>query len=211
MKLRTIVFGAAMLGAGLWIGGSVFSQDKGEMGGGPSMEDMMKVYEKFAAPGEQHKQLASATGDWDVVSRMFMMPGAPPMESKGSATYKMELGGRFQRGDFQGTMMGKPFTGIGYTGYDNFTKKYLNIWMDSMGTTMMFAQGTASADGKTITFEATMDDPATGEIGKKCRYIVRHVDEDNMTFEMHDLALEKMGMPTKVMELIYKRKKTTKS
>ena len=48
------------------------------------------------------------------------------------------------------------------SGYDNHTRKYVSTWMDSMSTGIMVFEGTAGADGKTITQTADYDDPVQG-------------------------------------------------
>ena len=97
-------------------------------------ESMCHVYQELAPPGAPHKLLAGMAGTWNVKSRWWMDPGGPPMESTGNSEQKMILDGRFLQQDFSGEMMGSPFAGIGFTGYNNHTEKYVSTWMDSMGT-----------------------------------------------------------------------------
>ena len=98
-----------------------------------AMEAMMKA----GTPGEAHKQLAPLVGTWNVVVKMFPQPGAPAQESKGTAVNKWVLGGRWVQENFTGKFMNMPFTGIGYTGYDNIKKQYTGTWMDNMSTATM--------------------------------------------------------------------------
>ena len=100
-------------------------------------------------------------------------------------------------------MMGSPFSGIGFAGYDNHTKKYVSTWMDSMGTAILFFEGTASADGKTITQEARYDDPIRGPM--KWRSVTRIVDDNNHMFEMY--STDTSGKEEKMMEITYTRKR----
>ena len=60
----------------------------------------------------------------------------------------MALGGRFLEERVQSSFMGQPFSGIGYTGYDNVKKKYVSTWMDNMGTMIMVMEGTPDPAGK---------------------------------------------------------------
>src|SRR2546428_1883353 len=116
---------------------------------------MMEVYKKLATPGEPHKQLASLAGSWTTKTKEWMEPNKPPMESTGACEEKLLLDGRFLQQECTGEMMGQPFAGIGVIGYDNFTKKYTTTWMSSMGTGIFSMNGTASADGKTITLHGS--------------------------------------------------------
>ncbi|MGH8538282.1 MAG: DUF1579 domain-containing protein [Gammaproteobacteria bacterium] len=97
-------------------------------------QGMMEVYAKLATPGEPHKLFASLAGSWTTKTKEWMEPNKPPMESTGTAEMKMLLGGRFLYQEFNGNMMGKPFSGIGIDGYDNLRKKYVTAWIDTMGT-----------------------------------------------------------------------------
>lgn len=100
--------------------------------------------------------------------------------------------------------MNQPFTGRGYTGYDLYKKQYVGTWMDTMGTAIMNATGTADPSGKTITFTGSMDDPMSG---KKMDFkeVVTVVDNDHHTFEMW--MPDQAGKMFKMLEIQYARKK----
>lgn len=163
---------------------------------------MMDVYTKLATPGEPHKQLASLAGSWTTTTKSWMEPDKPPMESTGSCEQKMLLGGRFLQQECTGDMMGQPFTGIGVIGYDNHTKKYVSTWMDSMGTGIFSMEGTASADGKTISEKGQYDDPIEGRM--KLRAVWKIADGNTEIFEMYGTG--KRGKEMKMMEIAYTRK-----
>ncbi|MGH7233018.1 MAG: DUF1579 domain-containing protein [Nitrospiraceae bacterium] len=166
------------------------------------MQAMMETYQKLATPGEPHKQFASLEGSWNTKTKSWMEPNKPPTESTGSCEQKMLLGGRFLQQECTGDMMGQSFTGIGVTGYDNHTKKYVSTWMDSMGTGIYFMEGTASADGKTITQKGSYKDPIEGPM--KLRGVTKIVDNNTEIFEMYGTGKKGKGM--KMMEIIYTRK-----
>lgn len=174
------------------------NKPKGKM----DMQEMMEVYKKLAKLGAPHKLLAGMAGSWNAKVKSWIGPDQPPMESSGASEHKMILGGRFLQQDFTGDMMGTPFSGIGFTGYDNHTKKYLSTWMDSMGTSILFFEGTAGADGKTITQESRYDDPIKGAV--KWRSVTRIIDDDTHLFEMY--SADKSGKEEKMMEITYTRK-----
>ena len=147
------------------------------------MQAMMDVYTKLGTPGAPHKVLASMVGSWITKIKSWTEPDKPPMESTGTSEQKMVLGGRFLQQDFTGEMMGSPFTGIGVTGYDNHTKKYVSTWIDSMSTGIYFFEGTAVPDGKTITQESRYDDPAQGPM--MWRSVTRIEDDNTLKYEMY--------------------------
>jgi hypothetical protein len=171
--------------------------------GKPNMQAMMDVYKKLGTPGDPHKMLASMAGSWTTTIKSWCEPNKPPVESTGASEQKMVLGGRFLQQDFTGEMMGSPFTGIGVAGYDNHTKKYVSTWMDSMGTAILFFEGTASPDGKTITQETRYDDPVKGPM--KWRSVTRIVDDNTHIFEMY--GSDESGKEEKMMEITYTRKR----
>ena len=166
------------------------------------MQAMMDTYKKLAIPGEPHKQLASLAGSWTTKTKEWMDPNKPPMESTGTCEEKMMLDGRFLQQECTGDMMGQPFTGIGVTGYDNYTKKYVSTWMSSMGTGIFVMEGAASDDGKTITLQGSHKDPTWGVM--KHRAVWKFVDANTQTFEMYTVG--KPGKEMKMMEITYNRK-----
>ncbi|MDD5267697.1 MAG: DUF1579 domain-containing protein [Methylococcales bacterium] len=163
---------------------------------------MMELYTKLAAPGEPHKLFASLAGSWTTKTKEWMEPGKPPMETTGSAEMKMLLDGRFLQQEYTGQMMGQPFSGIGIDGYDNIRKKYVTAWMDTMGTGFFMMEGTASADGKTITLTGQHPEPGGGHMTH--RAIWKIVDSNTQTFDMY--GAHHCGKEMKMMEITYTRK-----
>jgi hypothetical protein len=183
-----------------------FSQEKKKSAKKPSQEEMMKRFAESMTPGAQHKMLEESVGTWDPEVKMWWNgPKGEPTISKGTSVNKMVLGGRYLQQDFTGEMMGHPFIGTGFTGYDNFKKKYVGFWIDNMSTGMSTMTGAMDKDGKSVTMWGKMDDPMTGEKDKKVKYVVRFVDKDTQVFETYDVTAYGDKKPT--MEITYKRQK----
>ena len=163
---------------------------------------MMELWKKMAMPGEPHKLFATLAGSWTTTSKEWMEPGKPPTESTGTAEIKMLLDGRFLYQEYNSQMMGQPFSGIGIDAYDNMTKKYVTAWLDSMGTGIFIMEGTASADGKTITLKGSHPEPGGGKMTH--RAVWKIVDNNNQTFDMY--GAHHGGKETKMMEIVYTRK-----
>ena len=72
---------------------------------------MMELWKKMATPGEPHKLFATLAGNWTTTTKEWMEPGKPPTESTGTAEMKMLLDGRFLYQEYNGQMMGQPFSG----------------------------------------------------------------------------------------------------
>lgn len=166
------------------------------------MEAMMEVYRKFATPGAPHKLLEGMAGSWTTRTRAWMEPSKPPAEGTGTCEQKMLLGGRYLQQEYTGSMMGDTFTGINIIGYDNYTGKYVSAWMDSMSTGIYYFEGTASADGKTITQESSYEDPVRGPM--VWRSITKIVNRDTLAYEM--FVIPKGGKEEKMMEMTVSRK-----
>ena len=163
---------------------------------------MMETYKKLATPGEPHKLFASLAGSWTTKTKEWMEPDKPPMESTGSAEMKMLLDGRFLQQEFTGGMMGQPYSGVGISAYDNLRKRYVTMWIDSMGTGIFTMEGTASADGKTITLKGQHAELGGGQMTH--RAVWKIVDSNTQTFDMY--GTHEHGKEMKVMEITYTRK-----
>jgi len=202
---RTAFTTAAVLAAGTAIGlFTLHAEDKKEANKPAiSEEEATKNWMAASTPGEAHQKLVPWIGEWEVTSKMWMAPGAPPVESGGTAVAHWILGDRFVEMTVKSTIMGQPFEGRAITGYNNMQKTYQSFWVDNMGTSMTTSAGSVSADGKTFTFEAKMDDPMTGEKNKPYKFIDRFVSKDEAQSEIHDLS---RGKKSKMMEMTYKRK-----
>ena len=115
----------------------------------PSEADMKKMMEQMmelGKPGENHKLLAGMAGNWTYTVKMWMDPTAKSQESKGTATRKAIMDGRFfvaeHSGKFQmpgadGKMKEMNFKGMAIEGYDNVKKKFVVSWIDNMGTMIL--------------------------------------------------------------------------
>ena len=178
-----------------------FAEDKPAA---PGQDEMMKAWMAQSTPGPTHKALEAAVGSWDVKTKMWMAPGAPPAESAGTSENKMILGGRFLEQRYEGTMMGQPFSGIGVTGYDNYKKKVVATWIDSMSTSVMVMQGTADKTGKVITCFGTMDD-VIAKKPMKVKSRVTIVDADHHKYESWHTGPD--GKWAQDLDISYTRKK----
>jgi len=173
-----------------------------EDAGGDKAAAEQAMYEKFATPGPEHQGLMKAVGAWTVDCKFWMQPGAAPVETKATAVFTSLLGGRYLRQEYKGMFMGRPFEGIGCTGFNNATRKYEDVWIDSMSTAMMVMRGTETTPGKVWEFSGT----STGPDGKetKMRSVMTKVSDDEQVVEMFG---NDGGVEMKWMELRYTREK----
>ena len=163
---------------------------------------MMELWKQAATPGEPHKLFATLAGSWTTTTKEWMEPGKPPTESIGFADMKMLLEGRFLYQEYNSQMMGQPFSGIGIDAYDNMSKKYVTAWMDTMGTGIFIMEGTASADGRTITLKGSHPEPGGGKMTH--RAVWKLVDNNTQTFDMY--GAHHGGKEMKMLEITYTKK-----
>lgn len=172
----------------------------------PAMDEKaaMEMMQKLATPGEGHTKLDTLVGTWQAKNTMWMQPGQPPVVSEGSSEHKWVLGGRYLEQRFEGTFMNMPFSGLGYTAYDNYKKQYLAVWMDTFGTSILNTAGSFDASGKVLTSAGNMDDFTTGKV-VTIREKMTIVGKDEVLFEMWGPAPD--GKEFRMMEIRYTRKK----
>lgn len=169
----------------------------------PEMMAVMEAYEKAARPGPMHKVLQEMAGTWDTAVKYWMGPGEPAV-SRGLSENKMILGGRYLQQKYEGEAMGKPFHGLGLTGYDNVAQAFAGIWIDDMGTGVMTSTGGLDPSGKILTLSTVWNDP-TAKGPKKGRSVIQIVSHDKHVLEMYDTGPD--GKEMKVMEITYTRRK----
>jgi hypothetical protein len=172
----------------------------------PAMDEKaaMELMMKLATPGEAHKKLDVLVGTWSAKNSMWMDPSKPPTVTEGASEHKWVLGGRFLEQRFEGNFMGMPFSGLGYTGYDNYKKKYVGVWMDTAGTAIMSTTGSFDPSGKVLNSSARMDDFTTGKV-ITVREKMTIVNPDQIRLDMFGPGPD--GKEYRMMEIVYLRKK----
>jgi len=193
----------ALAAVTLFVATTAFAADAPK-GPAADQQAMMDKMTKAGTPGPQHEMLKKLAGEWTTTVKYQMDPAQPPQESQGTSTMTILMDGRYCQESASGQMMGQPFSGMGITGYDNVTGKYVSTWIDNMGTGIMTSTGVADASGKVINWTGTMSDPMTGKPAKE-RMITKFVDDNHYTYEMYSIPPGgKKEM--KVMTIEYSRK-----
>jgi hypothetical protein len=177
--------------------------------GAPSAEEMKQMME-LSKLNENHKLLASTAGTYSYVVKMWMDPKGQPTESKGTATRKAIMDGRYVSGEYtgkfempgaDGKMKAMNFIGMSMDGYDNVKKKFVSGWVDNMGTGIMMLDGTYDAATKTFTY--TGDYEMMPGVKEKVREIIKITDK-GMTMEYYE---DRGQGEAKTMEINYTKKK----
>lgn len=167
-------------------------------------EAMAVAMMKAMRPGEPHTRLASLAGEWTITTRLWMEPGTPPSESKGTASSTMVMGGRYLQTAYRGDMLGMAFEGFGLMAHDNTTGQYQSVWMDNMSTTLMFMTGTWDAAAKAFTMRTEMSDLVNPATKVPVRQVLTITDADAHTMEMFET---RDGKEILTLEIRYARKR----
>jgi hypothetical protein len=148
-------------------------------------------------PGPEHERLKKLEGTWDAVV------DSGGEQSKGTMTYKMELGGLWLIGHYKGQFGDLAFEGRGADGYDTQKGKYVATWIDSMSTTPMISEGTYDESEKTL----TMIGEGAGPTGNNTKYksVTKMIDENKMKFTMSMQGAD--GEYSEIMTIDYTRRK----
>jgi len=116
----------------------------------------------------------------------------------GVQTVTMQEGGLWQMIDFKADD-GK-FFGHGVAGYDPAKKKFVSVWVDNWTMSMDPAEGTLSADKKTLTLNFGMTDPKSGARMAMIETITRKDDKTTL-LEMSMATPDEKTI--KVLEITY--------
>jgi hypothetical protein len=148
-------------------------------------------------PTEEHKWLAEGAGKWKAVGKIWMEGQEMPIS--GIQTNTMQQGGFWQLIDFKSD--DGNFAGNGVCGYDTIKKKFVSVWVDSMTPEFSPAEGTRSADKKTLTMQFTSTHPKHGP--QKITETITRKDDKTVHFEMNVAGPD--GKPQKIMDMTYTR------
>lgn len=146
-------------------------------------------------PGPEFEPLKKLVGTWDCDVKSM------GQESKGTMVYKMDLGGLWLVGKFEGGFGGMKFEGRSLDSYDARKGKYVSVWVDSMGTTPLVSEGTYDKEKKTMTM--TGEGPGMDGKMQKMKMVTEAKDDDTLVFNMYMGGSEDQPM----MTINYKRRK----
>jgi hypothetical protein len=153
--------------------------------------------QEFQRPGPEHEKLKEMEGKWDAVMEMG------GQKSMATATYKSICGGMWIESDFEGDLGGLKFQGRGLDGYNQKTKKYVGIWVDSMGSAPLNFEGDIDPKTKLM----VMTGESLGPDGKphKFKSTTEMPNKDHFTFKMYMVDPDGKEQPAFTIE--YTRRK----
>ena len=148
-------------------------------------------------PGPEQEILKNLPGTWDMIAKVG---GA---ETKGTAIYKLELGGHCVSSEIKTEFLGQKYEQKGMGTYDATKKKFVFAWADSLSTTLNIFEGTYDEASRKLT--ATGELTVPGGSPAKFKMVVEVKSVDN-----HVQTLAMVGADGKEQEMVrisYTRKK----
>ena len=193
-----------MLALGLVLSSRVgFAADETASAVDAEKQAKMAEMEKYTAPNENHQALEPLIGSWKSAVKFWMSDGAQPEVSEGTSENHWIMGGRFVEQDFKGTSMGRPFEGMGITGYDTIRGEYTALWLDNMATGIMVSSAQFDPATNSLEQNGTMSCPLTMEKNRPIRSVWKIADNDHNTYEAFMRNAD--GNEYKAMEIAYER------
>ena len=166
----------------------------------------------LAQPSEQHQLLAGLVGTWTYTMKFGSAPGTPLADAgRGTAVRTAMMGGRYFLLDVTGKMLmpdadGKvkdtDFKGMSLEGYDNVKQAFVSTWIDNMGTSIVFSEGTYDPATKSFTYLFEME--MLPGMKTKAREVLKVTDADHHQLEWYETH---GGQEVNTMEINYTRQK----
>ena len=144
---------AALVAAGAFIAGSAMAADP------------------------EHARLVALCGTWDVEVTFWQRPGGPSLSSKGTSVIRPLFDGLFVEEKIDGSLNGRPFTTLAWTGFNTATHVYEATRISS--TNSIRIAETGSYDEATKQFELKADYPMAGETWHQ-RTVIQPLSADSM-------------------------------
>jgi len=133
----------------------------------------------LSPPLPEHAWLEQFAGDWDLEIEISMVPGQPPMKSKGLERGRM-VGGFWLVSEARNLEM--PFTCQLTLGYEPKKKKYVGAWIDSMSSYLWHYEGVVDATGRKLTLETEGPFPPVPGSVSKFREVTEFKSDDHRVF-----------------------------
>lgn len=151
---------------------------------------------------KEHELLQGLVGEWEGTAKTWLDPGKDPDVSPARARMRSVLGGLFLVQEHEGSLQGKPFTGMVVYGFDGSTRKFTSFWIDDfhMGNAAMLSEGTADAGG-VIRLFGHYSVPGGGQAWG-WRSVIRP-EKDGLVLEAWNVSPE--GKEERAIETVYTR------
>lgn len=157
---------------------------------------------QLSKPGPSHKLLSGFVGKWSVEVEFWSSADAKGEVSLGNSQIAWILGGRFLEERFVGKLGSDEYVGLGIIGYDNGSRIFKSVWIDSLNTALTTSEGRYVADSNSFEFESKVYDPlASGEKVVRSSLVIN--SHDRYRFSM--FTKDTQGREFKSLEMRYNR------
>jgi hypothetical protein len=154
-------------------------------------------------PEKEHQWLDRLVGEWDTEAEIHMMPGQPPLKTKGTETTR-KIGNFWTIAEVRSEFMDQPFNAVLTLGYEAERKKYVGTWVDSMMPYLWNYTGDVDPTGNILTLETRGPCPKRpGELSN-FKEVIELKGDDQRVFTSS--MQEEDGSWTKLMTVNYRRK-----
>ena len=152
-------------------------------------------------PAPQHDVLFQRVGTWDAVLVASCGDGKP-VESKGTLTVRKHAG-LHTVDEYEGELLGLPFTGLGLNSWCPLRKQFLSTWTDSMTPVPLLLRGDYDAAKR----ELVMRGECYGRSGKlePCRMVTAFQDGEHFACVL--LGPGPDGKEAELVRVSYTRRK----
>lgn len=151
---------------------------------------------------DEHEAMKKRVGEWNVKTKWWMDPSAPPKEGTATTRAELILGGYYLQETFKADFMGQPFEGRHLLGYDTIAKEYVSVWSDNMNPVPSISRGNEK-DG-VVTMHGMNPDWGSDKKIKQWTKLSWDND-DQFTFRFYRAGPD--GEDFKTGEFVYTRKK----
>lgn len=123
-----------------------------------------KDWIQLGQPGPEHRELERFVGEWNVRISSRAAPTQEPEVSQGRSNLVWVLDNRFVEEHFTGSIASNSYTGRGFFGYEKATRRYVNMWIESLATGVTLMYGSFDAAQHIFYFEGNVYDPLLGRL-----------------------------------------------
>lgn len=159
-SLGLLLVALVAFAAGRWAGPeqvALGAQEQGNAGADATLQ-------AATSPDEHHRAVDVMIGDWEGTVKVWLQPGAPPMEAPGRIEREWILDGRYIREEVTIDAPGGAFKGLGFFGYNALDGRYESVWLENQSTAISYETGYLDREAMILRTQGQHRDAFTGQI-----------------------------------------------
>ncbi|MCY1073541.1 DUF1579 domain-containing protein [Archangium lansingense] len=167
-----------------------------------------RTFEDSRQEGGLHHRLAQLAGEWEGTTKTWFEPDKLADESPWRGTIRPVVGGRFVMHEYEGSMQGKPLSGVAIYGYHVDSDRFEMAWVDSFhtGTSILFSKAANESRGYNVltSYEAPSGPPWGW------RTEIQQPEPDRLIITHYNIIPDNTipgGLEAKAVETVYRRKR----